>query len=51
MDGINRGKYRCAVLLIIMFAILVTLLPYVFVQGFHHAGPNAHPHAPLHDPR
>jgi len=51
MDETNRGKYRCAALLIAMFAILLTLLSYAFVQGFHHADPNAHPHAPLHDPR
>jgi len=49
MDEINRGKYRCAALLITMFAILVTLLSYAFVQGFHHADPDAHPHPPLHD--
>jgi hypothetical protein len=49
MDEINRGKYRCAALLIVMFAVLVTLLSYVFVQATHRADPNAQPHAPLHD--
>jgi hypothetical protein len=49
MDEINRGKYRCTALLIIMFAILVTLLSYVFMQATHHSEPNAQPHAPLHD--
>jgi len=49
MDEIDRGKYRCAALLIIMFAILVILLSYVFVKTVHHADPNAQPHTPLHD--
>ena len=32
-------------------AVLVTLLSYALVQGFHHADPDVQPHAPLHDPK